>query len=373
MSDLTLVLLAAGSSNRFDMGVKKQWLRIDHKPLWQFVANTFSQTQQFEKIVIVASEDDIAFMQNYADYEFVQGGSTRQRSLRNALSLVDTPYVLVSDVARSCITDELLERILKEKAKYDSVVPFLKVTDTMVYDDRTIDRDKVKRIQTPQLSKTEILKVALNTQEEFTDESSAIVAYGGSRGYVAGDEDAHKITYIHDLNKLPCLQAPSSDTLSGNGFDVHAFEDGGVMYLGGVQIDVPYSFKAHSDGDVALHSLIDALLGAAGMGDIGMLFPDNDDTYKGIDSKELLQRVVDKLTNYGFVIINVDITIAAQKPRLSLYKDAMKKVIAEILGIDKARVNVKATTTEKLGFIGRAEGVGVISNANLKYFNWKKI
>jgi len=354
------------------MGVKKQWLRINHKPLWQFVADTFSQTQRFDKIIIVASKEDIAFMQNYADYEFVQGGVTRQQSLKNALHLVNTPYVLVSDVARSCITDGLLERIFKEKENYDSVVPFLKVTDTIVYDDKTIDRDKVKRIQTPQLSKTDILKAALTTEEEFTDESSAIVAYGGSRAYVTGDEDAHKITYIHDLNKLPCLQGPSSDTLSGNGFDVHAFDDEGIMYLGGIKIDVPYSFKAHSDGDVALHSLIDALLGAAGMGDIGMLFPDNDDAYKGIDSKELLRRVVRILTNYGFIIINVDITIAAQKPRLNQYKEKMKKVIAEILGIDKARVNVKATTTEKLGFIGRSEGVAVISNANLKYFNWKK-
>jgi len=373
LSDLTLVLLAAGSSNRFDMGVKKQWLRIEHKPLWQFVADNFSQTQRFEKIVVVASKEDIAFMQNYADYEFVQGGATRQQSLKNALNLVNTPYVLVSDVARSCISEKLLERICQEKEHYDSVVPFLKVTDTIVYDDKTIDRENIKRIQTPQLSKTEILKAALDTDEEFTDESSAIVAYGGLRGYVAGDEDAHKITYIHDLNKLPCLQAPSSDTLSGNGFDVHAFEEGGIMYLGGIQIDVPYSFKAHSDGDVALHSLIDALLGAAGMGDIGMIFPDNDESYKDIDSKELLRRVVAKVTSYGFVIVNVDITIAAQKPRLSLYKDKMKKVIANILGINKARVNVKATTTEKLGFIGRAEGVGVISNANLKYFNWKKI
>ena len=107
------------------------------------------------------------------------------------------------------------------------------------------------------------------------------------------------------------------------------------------------------------------------MGDIGMLFPDNDDTYKGIDSKELLNAVVKKLYNYGFVIVNVDLTIAAQKPKLAKYKDKMRQVIANILQIDKARVNVKATTTEKLGFIGRSEGVGVLANANLKYFNWK--
>ncbi|CAI6151902.1 MAG: Bifunctional enzyme IspD/IspF [uncultured Sulfurimonas sp.] len=169
------------------------------------------------------------------------------------------------------------------------------------------------------------------------------------------------------------MDAPSSDTLSGNGFDVHAFDTQGEMWLGGVRIESDYGFLAHSDGDVALHSLIDALLGAAGMGDLGMLFPDNDDRYKGIDSKQLLKIVVTKLNSYGFVIVNADITIAAQKPRIAKYKTQMREVIAEILGIDRARVNVKATTTEKLGFVGREEGVAVTSNANLKYFNWKTI
>ncbi len=373
LSDLTLVLLSAGSSSRFDSSVKKQWLRIQHKPLWQYVADKFSHSGLFSQIIIVASEDDIAFMQNYADYSFVKGGSSRQHSLQNALLHVKSEYVLVSDIARACISESLLQKILAQKEEADCIVPYLHVTDTIVYENSTIDREKVKRIQTPQLSRTKILQKALQTPTEFTDESSAIVAYGGTRTFVAGDEDAYKITFTQDLNRLPCLKAPSSDILSGNGFDVHAFDDKGQMVLGGVKIDADYGFKAHSDGDVALHALIDALLGAAGMGDIGMLFPDNDSAYKGIDSKELLQRVVGKIYSYGFEIVNADITIAAQKPRIANYKDAMRKTIAEILKIDKARVNVKATTTEKLGFIGRSEGVGVIANANLKYFNWKII
>jgi 2-C-methyl-D-erythritol 4-phosphate cytidylyltransferase/2-C-methyl-D-erythritol 2,4-cyclodiphosphate synthase len=247
------------------------------------------------------------------------------------------------------------------------------VTDTIVYENETIDREKIKRIQTPQLSKTKILKKALQTKQEFTDESSAIVANGGTREFILGEEDAHKITFAKDLNKLPCLEAPSDEILSGNGFDVHAFDDSSDMWLGGVKIESDFGFKAHSDGDVAIHALIDALLGAAGMGDIGMMFPDNDDAYKNIDSKELLRHVVTKIYNFGFIIINVDISIAAQKPRIGKYKLEMRRVIADILNIDASRVNVKATTTEKLGFIGRAEGVGVMANANLKYFNWKMI
>ncbi|MDF1882523.1 bifunctional 2-C-methyl-D-erythritol 4-phosphate cytidylyltransferase/2-C-methyl-D-erythritol 2,4-cyclodiphosphate synthase [Sulfurimonas sp. SAG-AH-194-C21] len=373
MSDLTLILLSAGSSSRFSMGVKKHWLRINHQPLWQFVAQKLQKTEKFVKIILVSSDEDIAFMKNYANFTFVKGGASRQESLKNALASVESKYVLVSDIARACISDEFLERIVSHKGSSDCIVPYLNVTDTIVYENETIDRDKVKRIQTPQLSLADVLRDALDTNEEFTDESSAIVANGGQRSFILGDEDAHKITYIKDLNSIPCLEAPSSDTLSGNGFDVHAFDTKGTMWLGGVKIDSDYGFLAHSDGDVAIHSLIDALLGAAGMGDIGMLFPDNDDKYKGIDSKELLQIVVTKLNSFGFVIINADITIAAQKPRIGKYKTQMREVIAEILGIDRARVNVKATTTEKLGFVGREEGVAVTSNANLKYFNWKMI
>ncbi|HIC12739.1 MAG TPA: bifunctional 2-C-methyl-D-erythritol 4-phosphate cytidylyltransferase/2-C-methyl-D-erythritol 2,4-cyclodiphosphate synthase [Sulfurimonas sp.] len=373
MSDLSLILLSAGNSSRFSMGVKKHWLRINHQPLWQFVALRLQKTEKFSKIIIVSSDVDIAFMKNYANFTFVKGGAMRQESLKNALDSVESKYVLVSDIARACVNEEFLERIIAHKGQSDCIVPYLNVTDTIVYENETIDRDKVKRIQTPQLSSTDVLREALNTDKEFTDESSAIVANGGKRSFILGDEDAHKITYIKDLNKIPCLDAPSSDILSGNGFDVHAFDTQGEMWLGGVKIESDYGFLAHSDGDVALHSLIDALLGAAGMGDIGMLFPDNDDRYKGIDSKQLLKIVVTKLNSYGFLIVNVDITIAAQKPRIAKYKTQMREVIAEILGIDRARVNVKATTTEKLGFVGREEGVAVTSNANLKYFNWKTI
>jgi len=137
-----------------------------------------------------------------------------------------------------------------------------------------------------------------------------------------------------------------------------------------VKIDVDYGFKAHSDGDVAIHALIDALLGAAGLGDIGMLFPDSDDTYKGIDSKELLRMTVLRLHQFGLVVINADITIAAEAPRLSDYKRSMRTTLAALLQIPSSRMNVKATTTERLGFIGRKEGVGVMASATLNYYDW---
>ena len=372
MTNLTLILLAAGSSSRFELDVKKQWLRIEHKPLWQFVAQKFENTHLFDKIIITSSLHDLAFMQNYADYTFIEGSNTRQNSLKNALKEVETEYVLVSDIARACIDKKILDLIISKKELADSIVPYLPVTDTIVYKNETIDRDSVKQIQTPQLSKTSILKVALDTDISYTDESSAITAIGGTREFILGDKNAHKITYIDDLNKIPCLEKPSTDILSGNGFDVHAFENNKPMFLCGVLIDSEYGFKAHSDGDVAIHSLIDALLGASGLGDIGTIFPDNDQSYAGIDSKILLTDIVNKIYSFGFIIVNVDITIAAQQPRLAQYKQLMRNSLSTILNIDKSRVNIKATTTEKLGFIGRSEGVGVIANANLKYFDWSK-
>ncbi len=370
MSDTTLILLAAGDSRRFGLPVKKQWLRIEHTPLWQFVADQFANTALFCNIIITAHKDEIPFMEAFSDYQLVEGGKSRQESLNNALQEVTSKYVIVSDIARACIDRSIIDLLIAHREMADVIVPTLPLTDTIVYKANTIDRDHVIRLQTPQLSLSDTLKKALNTKDEFTDESSAMVAFGASRYFVKGSEDAHKITYMEDLLKLPCITPPSTATLVGTGFDVHAFEADKEMFLGGVKIDVDFGFKAHSDGDVAIHALIDALLGAAGFGDIGMLFPDNDNTYKNIDSKELLKLTILRLHKCGLVVVNADITIAAETPRLSAYKIAMRKQLATLLHIPTSRMNVKATTTEKLGFIGRKEGVGVMASATLNYYDW---
>ena len=331
-----------------------------------------AETGLFKEIVVTSHPDEVTFMDIYGDFTVVAGGESRQQSLKHALGCIDTTHVMVSDIARACIDPAFLEKIISQKEEADCIVPYLKVSDTVVYGNETIDRDGVKRIQTPQLSRTELLRKALQSDSEFTDESSAIAAAGGSRLFIEGHEDAHKLTYLADLKQLPCLEAPAPVTLTGNGFDVHAFDDRGEMVLGGVKIAVDFGFKAHSDGDVAIHALIDALLGAAGLGDIGMLFPDSDAAYEGIDSKILLQRTVELLHRFGYVIVNADVTIAAQVPRLSPYKTQMRKVLAELLHIPPSRMNVKATTTEKLGFVGREEGVAVLASASLNYFDWTK-
>lgn len=218
-----------------------------------------------------------------------------------------------------------------------------------------------------------MLKQALQTKTIFTDDSSAIASLGETVHFVDGSTKAHKLTSIEDLQKVTCLQAPSTRTLTGFGIDIHPFEKAKQMFLCGVAIDVDYGFKAHSDGDVAIHALIDALLGAAGMGDIGELYPDTEDTYAGADSKVLLLDTVKRIEAYGFTIGNIDMTIMAESPKLLPYKETMKSTLATLLDIRKNFINIKATTAEKLGFVGRKEGVIVHAIANLTYFNWKNI
>lgn len=374
MPDLTLVMLGAGTSSRFNQKAKKQWLRIDDAPLWFHATQNLAQKYSFAKIIVTASKDEMHYMQKFSnDFVIVEGGDTRQASLSNALLHVKTPFVLVSDSARPCISEGMMERLLERKGHCDIAVPYLSVVDTVVYHESTINRDDVKLIQTPQLSSTNILKKALNTTIQYTDDSSAIKAMGGIVNFVQGDESAKKITCKEDLKHIPCLKAPSSTLLVGNGFDVHSFEEGKVMMLGGIEIDKTVGFRAHSDGDVLIHALIDALLGASGAGDIGELFPDNDANYKDIDSKILLKKVCHFLESVGFEIVHCDMTIMAEFPRLSPFKDAMRFCLANLMGIAPIHVNIKATTTEKLGFIGRKEGVGVSAIATLKYYDWKNI
>jgi 2-C-methyl-D-erythritol 4-phosphate cytidylyltransferase/2-C-methyl-D-erythritol 2,4-cyclodiphosphate synthase len=371
LPDLTLIILSAGNSTRFNQKVKKQWMRIEDDPLWLFVAKNFEKVTHFKEIIITASTNELFYMKKHAPYTFIEGGESRQESLKNALSLVTTEYVMVTDVARACVPSIMIEEIIKHKKEADIVVPYLEVSDTVVYQDATIDRDAVKLIQTPQLSKSAILAKALQQKSIYTDDSSAIKAIGGKLFYVKGSQKAKKITRYDDLGALACLKQASNDVFIGSGFDVHQFCDDKKMVLAGVEIPHKQGFLAHSDGDVALHALIDALLGAIGAGDIGELYPDTDMAHKDADSKVMLAEVVTFIRQVGFVINNVDITIMAQTPKISPYKERMRVVIAEILELAPIRVNIKATTTEKLGFVGRKEGVAVEAVASLKYRKWE--
>ena len=376
LSDSTLILLAAGEATRFRKPVKKQWLRMGTRPLWLTVLERFREMRLFKELVVVGHADELHYMKRHVDgrkVRFVAGGASRQASLANALEGVGTSLVLVSDVARPCVDKAVCKTLFAAVEEADCAVPALPVPDTVWYEGRPIDRKELLRIQTPQLSRTEKLREALAQGREFTDESSAIHALGGRVAFVGGDDSLQKITFGPETSLLPCLTPPDTAArFTGTGFDVHAFEEGKPMKLGGVAIDVPYGFKAHSDGDVAIHALIDALLGAAGMGDIGELFPDTEAAWAGADSLKLLRHVYHLLVRCGFEIVQADVTILAQKPRVGPYKEKMRFTLAEALQIPPERMNVKATTTERLGFVGREEGVAVQASATLKFFDWTR-
>ena len=371
--DTTLIVLCAGESSRFEGSCKKQWLRIDDEPLWLNVTNKLRSYSTFSKIIVVGHKNEIDFMKNYSNhFIFVAGGSTRQNSMKNALEKVTSKYVMFTDVARCCIPQKIITKLIKNRKKADCIVPVLNVTDTVIYKNKTIDRLDVKLIQTPQISNTKILKKALDTTNEFTDDSSAIKNINGSVFYIKGSEKSKKLTFGDELSTLKCLEKPSKDFFTGSGIDIHQFEKNKPMVLGGVNIKSSFGFKAHSDGDVLIHSVIDSLLGACGGGDIGEFFPDTDTKYKGADSKELLKYIVKFINNVGYEIVNIDLTILAEVPKINPHKDNIKESIAKLLNIPKYKVNIKATTAEKMGFIGREEGVAVLSNATLKYYDWTK-
>ena len=372
---VTLIVMSAGNSSRFsgEIRAQKQWIRIGSIPLWLFLVNRLSSAFSFASTRITMAPYLCKYAQKQTEYSIIPGGATRQESLLNALEGIETPFVLVTDAARACVEMAMIERILERAIEddFDCIVPTLGISDTVRYEGNTLNRERVRLVQTPQLSRTALLREALKTGE-CTDESSAIAGCGGRIVEVLGSVHAHKLTHPSDLSRLKCLTPPHHETLVGHGFDVHGFQEGKPMVLGGVGIESSFGFAAHSDGDVALHALCDALLGAIGAGDIGEWFPDTDERWKGACSRDLLGRVCELLWTLGFVVRNVDITIMAQTPRIMPYKEAMERGIAEMIRIKRANVNIKATTTEKLGFIGRKEGVAVEAIASVTYGDWTK-
>ena len=409
MKDISLILLAAGDSSRFELSVKKQWLRVGELPLWQYVAQNIARAHPFKKIVIAVNEEDASYCERlYAcssasargksaecgtseykfqrkqggigcgadecgssnlKFHFTPGGANRQSSLKNALRLVESELVLVSDVARAQISPGLISSLIRNLGDADCISPYLGVNDTTYLGEAVVKREELRLIQTPQLSRTALLKKALDGSEIFTDDSAAIGSAGGRLEFIKGEAGALKITRASDLaalNLKPC----SRDIFCGTGYDVHALEKGAGIVLGGVQIPCEFALIAHSDGDVAIHALIDAICGAAMLGDIGELFPDSDAKLKGADSKELLRKVMRRVIGYGYELVNADITIIAQRPKIGAYKAQMQEVLSEILNC--ARVNVKATTTEGLGFTGRSEGIAAQAAVNLKFYDWQK-
>ena len=390
--NISLIIMSAGESRRFrqNCAVKKHWIRVCGKPLWLFVADSLNARYKFKKTIITANALEVAYMRRFCDYEIVRGGDSRQKSLENALKCVDSEFVAVSDAGRFCLDFEVLDNLFAvDLDKSDCVIPTLSVADTIFMEGESLgelkresfgeslrklkceskkiylNRNAIKLVQTPQISRVTTLKKAIKLGD-FSDESSAINEFGGNIICVEGSPKMHKLTHFSDLERILrdfYLQNPpqhnhtKSQNFIGYGFDTHRFCKGDEITLCGVKIKCEFGIEAHSDGDVALHALMDALLGAVGGGDIGEWFPPNDERFKGADSLKLLAQVVDFTQSVGFEIINADMMILAEMPKITPHKDKMMEVLSKALHLPKNRINIKATTMEKMGFVGRKEGI----------------
>lgn len=370
-----VLIPAAGSGSRLGEVLPKQYLPLLGKPLIHHTLAVFCAHPDIARVYVVISPHDTNWI-DYADAK-VQvlrcGGDTRAASvLGGLLAMVEEvaadDWVLVHDAARPCLSRELLDRLLKALGN-DAVGGLLAVpvADTLKRASpdgcivRTEPREGLWRAQTPQMFRYGLLSNALIAMgaDTPTDEAQAVESFGHTPRLVLGEEHNLKVTYAEDLVMAELILQGRYDTnlRIGHGFDVHQLVAGRSCIIGGVDIPHEKGLAGHSDADVLLHAICDALLGASALGDIGKHFPNTDPRYQGIDSRKLLRHVVGLLRDKGYAIRNIDATVIAEAPMLSLHIPAMCANIAADTGLAADAVNVKATTSEKLGFLGRGEGI----------------
>lgn len=387
------IIAAAGRSRRMGGIGNKLLLLLNGLPVVAHSLKTFEACSQVDKLVIVTSADEVPAIEQLVvalsltkPCQVVIGGSERQYSIANALRAIpsDGEFILVHDGARPLMQLANIESVIDAARIYRAagvaapVKDTIKVVDSANFAISTPDRSRLWAIQTPQAFEAGLLRNAYAQAEAEgylgTDDASLVERLGVSVKLVDGGYENIKITTSEDICLAEALLArrmgeKSMDIRFGIGYDVHQLKEGRRLILGGVDIPHCMGLDGHSDADVLLHAIKDSLLGAAGMGDIGKLFPDTDMTYKGVSSLWLLERVRDRLIEKGWKANNIDATIVAQKPKLASYIPAMQGNIAETLRITSDRVNIKATTTEGLGFAGREEGIAAYAIASLTKFD----
>ncbi len=378
--DSWLVLLAAGQGTRLARvaGRPKQFLEVDGVPLYWLSVRTAARIPRLQGLVLVLPEAQLAAQRTAAlaltaaegvdlELRFCAGGARRQDSVARGLEQVpaDASFVLVHDAARPFFTTELCGRLMDAlDAGAPAVIPGLAVTDTIKAVDAeglvlsTPPREGLRAVQTPQAFAAGILRQAHAANRAagdaaVTDDAALMESAGWPVHVVPGEERNMKITRPCDLDSL----RPEATPCTGFGYDVHRYGGNRPLKLCGVRIPCEWTIEAHSDGDVALHALMDALLGLAGEGDIGRLFPDTDPSLDGVDSTLLLRRVMERLQAAGVRVTHADVTIVAQRPKLAPHREAMRDSLCALLGLAPGHVNVKATTEERLGFTGSMEGI----------------
>jgi 2-C-methyl-D-erythritol 4-phosphate cytidylyltransferase/2-C-methyl-D-erythritol 2,4-cyclodiphosphate synthase len=378
------VIVAAGRGSRAGGAVPKAYQPVGGLPLIRFSLGLFSAHKQIDAVQPVIHADDIDLYTAAADglnvLPAVFGGATRQASVRaglEALAARNPEIVLVHDAARPFASPALIGRAVTA-GKSGAAVPGVAVSDTIKTVDaqervaQTLDRGTLRAIQTPQsFAFADLLeahrRAAASGRDDFSDDAALMEWAGHPVTVFAGETGNMKLTTPDDFMRAETMRlADLSDVRMGTGYDVHAFTEGDHVMLGGVRIPSPRGLSGHSDADAPLHALVDAILGALADGDIGVHFPPSDPQWRGAPSEKFLRFAVDRVRARAGMIAHLDVTLICEAPRIGPYRDAMRERIAAIAGISQDRVAVKATTSEKLGFIGRGEGIAALATATIR-------
>lgn len=379
MSKSVALIVAAGRGHRFGGEMPKQYTQLDGAPVLRHTVMAFLSHPKIDHVRVVIHPDDMdlyeAATEGLGLKTPIFGGEERQDSVRLGLQQIadDAPdFVLIHDGARPYISADVISRVLDALGSAAGAIPTLPLTDTIkrVIDGKIVateDRFELWRAQTPQgFRYSDILNAHLKlTGQSLTDDAAICEAVGLTVVRVDGDDKNVKITTLSDIQASDNGEI-FKETRSGIGFDVHRFADGDHVVLCGVKIAHTHSLEGHSDADVALHALTDALLGAVGEDDIGHFFPPSDEQWRGVASDQFVSHAVKLIDSKGGRIVNVDITMMCEAPKVGPYRLLMRERVATILKISPSRVNVKATTTEKLGFTGRGEGIAAQAIANVE-------
>ncbi len=369
------IIVAAGSGTRAGGSVPKQFAPLAGKPMLKHSFDALTSHPEVDAVVVVVGEgQETALQAALGDVPFAIGGSTRRESVRNGLVLAgDADRVLIHDAARPFLSHAVIDRLLAVLDRYEGAIPALPVADTLVRFDGmmgdNVARDDLYRVQTPQAFVFGAVAAAHRlwpVEREATDDAQMVRDTGHEVTIVPGDPMLEKITHPADFAAAEARFGASMRVRTATGYDVHRFAEGEELWLGGVRIPYSRGLSGHSDADVVLHAITDALLGTIGAGDIGMHFPPSDPKWRGAASAQFLQHAASLVAAEGGVIDFVDVTIICEAPKVGPHREAIRASIAAILGLKLSEVSVKATTTERLGFTGRGEGMAAQAVATVR-------
>ncbi len=375
------VIVAAGRGVRAGGDKAKQWQTVLGKTVAEWTIQSFVDHPRIDEIVVVANKDDddaMRVLSSFPEIEIAQGATTRAESVLAGLERcsAETTHVLIHDVARPCITAVLINELIDSLTVHQAAAPGLAVTDalwrglngTVV---GTQDRSELFRAQTPQAFVFDTISAAhAEFGEGAMDDVEVVRRAGIDVAIVSGDENNIKITTPDDFRRAETILRANKkdepmDIRVGNGFDVHRFGEGDHVVLCGIEVPHGRGLQGHSDADVGLHTITDAIYGALAEGDIGTHFPPSDPQWKGAASYIFLEHAKDLVISKGFRLTHVDCTLICEMPKIGPHALAMRRKVSEILNIDLDRVSVKATTSERLGFTGREEGIACMATATV--------